>query len=984
MYFTASRTIPTFEGIDDNGETVPVDSSGFPLDPNHPFVIQHYYISGSYEYRGIVELDPSNNSHEFVVGERTSPTDSPLFDVGLGGDLQALGDKLLFRDGGSYGQGGLWTYDPVTGTTEQLHAAPQIHNHVSLDEGSVTTLGSAIYLAFSDVATGNELYVLSEATPPSANAGGPYTGTEGAGITLDGTGSADAETPAASLIYEWDLDYDGSTFQVDTTGVQPTVNFEDDFATRNIALRVTDPGGLSDLAVTTLTVQNAPPVILSLPDATGKAGQAVTFSVSASDPGVNDSLTYSWDFGQGDPQSGVNLVSPTHTYSASGTYNGTLTVTDDAGESVQGSFAVVIAEAAYDDPRAARLEIGPSDAQITMSQQVSYSSTDTVSFDYRFTGEPGYILVDLDGSTVNGSNPSNGPLGGDYQTVSLPLSSFPGSSDATLRFRISGDPGTSVEIDNVRISGRLVPNGDFQLDLVGWTTNEADGVIETVDILPNQAPQFSDATLPIEENTFLAGILAAIDNEQPSDTLTYTLTGAGPDDALFTIRPGARLSFLTAPDYEAPSDADGDNSYVIEVQATDAIGQSDIATITIDVADSASAVPGLAPLDTYHRVFATNIQTRLTTSRRVPPSLPSFGGIEAASWVVTYFAFRAGVLKDWNGSDVVYRAALSDGTANAIDHTNVQGPLYNMQDELLAVGAADFFDGQLLNPIGFDEFGSPIPAGRDAMWSGNSTGGTNYSATCGNWDLTGESITFAGSANSTNWLIGPTLQCDNDSARLLAVSPPLLAAYDDPRAARLEVGDGPASIEKTIFYAPAFSIDLDYRLEGPPGELVVTVAGFEVGRFSASSGTDFVSERIDLDILPGSGFGPMQLTLVGPQGASVLIDNIEISPISLGNGGFQTDLDTWTANVGTGIAETVPLPYVHPVLPPIAVNDVFATSEDDTLWVGSESGLLVNDMPRRQQTSSYQQLMGRVSWPISPLNSPPRHLTRRFQRIRKH
>ncbi|HUG67649.1 MAG TPA: hypothetical protein VMM76_07850, partial [Pirellulaceae bacterium] len=57
---------------------------------------------------------------------------------------------------------------------------------------------------------------------------------EGGSIQFDASGSSDPDQSADTLVYEWDFNYDGAPFNVDATGVQPTVSFPDDFATRTI------------------------------------------------------------------------------------------------------------------------------------------------------------------------------------------------------------------------------------------------------------------------------------------------------------------------------------------------------------------------------------------------------------------------------------------------------------------------------------------------------------------------------------------------------------------------------------------------------------------------------------------------------------------------------------------------------------------------------------------------------------------------------
>ena len=52
-----------------------------------------------------------------------------------------------------------------------------------------------------------------------------------------------------------------------------------------------------------------------------------------------------------------------------------------------------------------------------------------------------------------------------------------------------------------------------------------------------------------------------------SDALTYTL--GGPDADKFVINVDGSVSFVTAPDFEAPGSAAGTNSYSFSVTASD-------------------------------------------------------------------------------------------------------------------------------------------------------------------------------------------------------------------------------------------------------------------------------------------------------------------------------------------------------------------------------------------------------------------------------
>jgi uncharacterized delta-60 repeat protein len=136
-------------------------------------------------------------------------------------------------------------------------------------------------------------------TPPTADAGGPYTGDEGTPFQLDASASSDLNQPANTMSYAWDLDYDGVTFEADLTGMTPTVSFSEDFPARTIAVRVTDDDDNFAIATTTLTVANLPPTGAGISGPTsGVTGQTLTFTLSADDPSVTDqdNLTFAIDW----------------------------------------------------------------------------------------------------------------------------------------------------------------------------------------------------------------------------------------------------------------------------------------------------------------------------------------------------------------------------------------------------------------------------------------------------------------------------------------------------------------------------------------------------------------------------------------------------------------------------------------------------------------------------------------------------------------
>ena len=111
----------------------------------------------------------------------------------------------------------------------------------------------------------------------------------------------------------------------------------------------------------------------------------------------------------------------------------------------------------------------------------------------------------------------------------------------------------------------------------------------------NQPPGISSngggdtAAVTVLENGTAVTIVTATDPD--ADALTFTISG-GADGGRFTIdgQTGA-LSFTQAPDFENPTDADGDNVYDVIVAVADGNGGADTQAIAVTVAN----VAGLSP-----------------------------------------------------------------------------------------------------------------------------------------------------------------------------------------------------------------------------------------------------------------------------------------------------------------------------------------------------------------------------------------------------
>ena len=99
------------------------------------------------------------------------------------------------------------------------------------------------------------------------------------------------------------------------------------------------------------------------------------------------------------------------------------------------------------------------------------------------------------------------------------------------------------------------------------------------------------ASVNVAENTTAVTTVTATDPDA-GQTLAFSIvpvvSGGAADGGLFTIDSSTgALSFITAPDFEAPADAGGNNTYDVTVQVSDGFGGTDTQAIAVTVTDVA-------------------------------------------------------------------------------------------------------------------------------------------------------------------------------------------------------------------------------------------------------------------------------------------------------------------------------------------------------------------------------------------------------------
>ena len=165
---------------------------------------------------------------------------------------------------------------------------------------------------------------------PTAEAGGPYTTTEGTEVILSAADSSAGSDPSGGAIvsYEWDLDNDG---HYDATGSSATFDAVGQDGVFTVGLRVTNAAGVSDTDTTTVTVLNVAPTVVWMSTTPVGENSPVTVSGKESDPGWLDVLSGTIDWGDGtvqplggvlenDPPNATLTFSISHTYGDDGTF----------------------------------------------------------------------------------------------------------------------------------------------------------------------------------------------------------------------------------------------------------------------------------------------------------------------------------------------------------------------------------------------------------------------------------------------------------------------------------------------------------------------------------------------------------------------------------------------------------------------------------------------------------------------------------------
>jgi hypothetical protein len=355
----------------------------------------------------------------------------------------------------------------------------------------------------------------------------------------------------------------------------------------DVQIRVTDSGGLSDLqdiAVTVTPVRNWNAPVITSSGAGPSAAVTVlenawwVTSVEAQDPDAGDTQTYSLSGGAdlakftidewGDlyfaepPQ----FASPTDA-GGDNVYDVQVKVTDSGGLSDVQDLAVTVSRINSISPpvitsngggTSAALSVAENSPLLTVVQAMDPDLGDSRFFSLSGGADKARFWIDWVAGTL-------------YFDVAA---DFENPADA------GGDNVYDVQV-RVSDTGGLSDTQDIAVTVTAINANNGNAPV----ILGNGAG--AAAAVSVAENSTWVTYLNGVDAD-PGDTLTLSLSG-GADRARFVIDPWGNLFFVTAPDFEAPSDVGGDNIYDVQVKVTDSSGLSDVQDLAVTVTRFVSA-----------------------------------------------------------------------------------------------------------------------------------------------------------------------------------------------------------------------------------------------------------------------------------------------------------------------------------------------------------------------------------------------------------
>ena len=280
---------------------------------------------------------------------------------------------------------------------------------------------------------------------------------------------------------------------------------------------------------------------------------------------------------------------------------------------------------------------------------------------------------------------------------------------------------------------------------------------------PNAAPTITsngavaNAAISLPENSSAVTTVVATDAER--DTLSYALAG-GADQGKFSLNTTTGvLAFVTAPNFELPSDSNGDNVYQVSVSASDGKGGIALQNLAVSVTD----VPIEATLSysTTRFAEATANNGSITTTSTLTLVGDTFTAVNgAALGAVTHVpaGLTALLVKTSANTATLSFTGAAAAHANANDISNLTVRFGNADFTsawAAAVSGADRSDLVIdfADPLNTEPTITGVPASAQAVSTGVAAALADFTVADAEQGSTGLSVTLTASNGTINGLV---------------------------------------------------------------------------------------------------------------------------------------------------------------------------------------------------------------------------------------
>ena len=279
-------------------------------------------------------------------------------------------------------------------------------------------------------------------------------------VSFNATGSSDSDGDITD--YDWEIERSDG-YADDFAGETTTLSF-DSGGNYEATLTVTDNGGRSTTKTRTITVENASPTPSFATDPEWPMpGDRVTFDATASSDADGTITDYDWEIERSDGYADdFTGETTTVTFDSAGSYEVTLTVTDNGGKTTRETGTVLVGN----DQPSATFSYAPE-------QPVPYA---TVEFDASGSEDPdGRIRAhewEIDGRTVTGTATSHQFEAVGTYLVTLVVTDDDGrTAEATERVTVGEPTATATATETT-----VATDGVSTATEIGRTTADSSGV----------------------------------------------------------------------------------------------------------------------------------------------------------------------------------------------------------------------------------------------------------------------------------------------------------------------------------------------------------------------------------------------------------------------------------------------------------------------------------------------------------------------------